>query len=67
MADDSLHIANDEAAQRYKVAVDGARAILEYDRCGDAITYLHARVPEALEGRGIGSAPVRAALEEARA
>ena len=67
MADDGVQITNNEAAQRYEAAIGDARAVLGYERRGDTITYLHTEVPGALEGRGIGSALARRALEDARA
>jgi predicted GNAT family acetyltransferase len=66
MADGSIPVTNDTAAQRYEASVDGTRAVLQYERRGDSITYLHTEVPERLEGRGIGSALARTALEDAR-
>jgi predicted GNAT family acetyltransferase len=38
-----------------------------YTRAGDRITLVHTIVPPALEGRGVGSALVRYALDAARA
>ncbi len=67
MTDGGMSITHNETARRYEAAVDGARAHLQYDRRGKQIVYLHTEVPGALEGRGIGSALARAALEDARA
>ena len=67
MANDGIRVTNNEAAQRYETEVDGARAVLQYQRRGDSIVHLHTEVPEALEGHGIGSALARTALEDARA
>ena len=65
MAD--LTVTNNEAEQRYEVEVDGSLAVVQYERRGNEIILLHTEVPEALEGRGVGSALARSALEDARA
>jgi uncharacterized protein len=52
---------------RFELDADGHVAFSEYQRAGDAITFMHTEVPKALEGRGIGSALVRGALEIAKA
>jgi predicted GNAT family acetyltransferase len=63
----SITVTVNKAEQRFEARVDGALSLLQYDRAGDRITYLHTEVPDALEGRGIGSALARAALDDARA
>jgi predicted GNAT family acetyltransferase len=67
MRDDSITVEDNEAAQRYEVRLGDARALLQYERKGDRIVFLHTEVPAALEGRGIGSALARGALDDARA
>lgn len=64
---DHLDVTNNDAMQRYEVSVDGLVAFSQYERRGDEIVFVHTEVPEALEGRGIGSALARAALDDARA
>ncbi len=64
MAD--LTVTNNEAQQRYEVQIDGSLAVIQYKRGGNEIFLLHTEVPEALEGRGVGSALARSALEDAR-
>lgn len=59
-------VTNNEAEHRYEVVVDGALALLQYDPRGDHVRYLHTEVPDVLEGRGIGSALAKAALDDAR-
>ena len=57
---------NAEAA-RFETVIDGLLARCEY-RLRDGVMMLtHTEVPPALEGRGIGAALVRAALEHAEA
>jgi uncharacterized protein len=67
MAGSSIEVTNDQAAQRYEAHIDGELALIQYELRGDHIYILHTEVPEALEGRGIGGALARAALEDARA
>jgi predicted GNAT family acetyltransferase len=52
---------------RFELAVEGHTAFAEYERDGGRITFTHTIVPPALEGRGIGSRLVKAALAAARA
>lgn len=67
MAQESITVTNNETAQRYEARPDGLLALLEYHRAGDRIVYTHTEVPSALEGRGVGSALAKMALDEARA
>lgn len=60
-------IAHDPAARRFTTTVDGVEAQLEYLRGGGVITITHTRVPEAIGGRGIAGALVKAAMDHARA
>ena len=59
---------NNAALNRFEIVSEGSDtpAILEYRRSGDQITLTHTEVPSALEGRGIGAALAKAALEFAR-
>jgi len=52
---------------RFELDADGHVAFSQYQRSDDTITFMHTEVPKALEGRGIGSALVRGALEIAKA
>lgn len=52
--------------QRFETEVDGKTAVVDYRVEGDRIRLTHTSVPPALEGRGIGSALARHALESAR-
>jgi hypothetical protein len=54
-------------ASRFETEVDGQLARCDY-RMHDGVMHLvHTEVPPALEGRGVGAALVRAALEHASA
>lgn len=55
------------AKSRYEVTVEGRVSVLDYQLQGNRITFTHAGVPPALEGRGIASAMTRFALDEAKA
>ena len=48
-------VRNNRADRRYELAVDGALAIAEYRLRDGRITFTHTEVPDALEGRGIGT------------
>jgi predicted GNAT family acetyltransferase len=58
-------VRNDEE-HRYELQVDGAVAQLVYRLNGDRLVLVHTEVPEELEGRGVGSRLVRAAIDDAR-
>jgi predicted GNAT family acetyltransferase len=60
-------IRDNARAHRFEMDLDGAVAYSNYRRSGDVLTILHTEVPEALNGRGIGSALARGILELARA
>jgi predicted GNAT family acetyltransferase len=60
-------IVDDERRSRFEATVDGHVAELVYRRRADRIVLIHTGVPEELEGRGIGSALVRTAIDDARA
>jgi predicted GNAT family acetyltransferase len=59
-------VTDNTALGRYEMRMDGQTAFVEYRRRGDRITLVHTEVPEALSGRGIGSALARAVLEDIR-
>lgn len=63
-----IHIAVNDAPDRnrFEAEVDGRTATLDYTLQGNRLHLNHTSVPDALEGRGIGSRLVRAALERAR-
>lgn len=66
MSDTPYTVVNHEAKSRFEVALDGKLAVAEYMNRGDKIVFTHTEVPEGLEGRGIGSALARTALDWAR-
>jgi len=64
MTQDSVR--DNRAEQEFELEVDGRRAIAAYQREGDRIVFTHTHVPKAIEGRGIGSKLIRAALDQVR-
>ncbi len=59
-------VTNNEAGQRYELEVDGQLALAAYRLRDGRITFTHTEVPDTLEGRGIGSKLVKAALDDVR-
>ena len=52
---------------RYEMDVDGGVAFIRYHRKGNVVTLIHAEVPAALRGQGLGSRMTRATLQLLRA
>ncbi len=60
-------IRDNESEHRYEAFVDGARAgFAEYRLTRDTIVFTHTEVDDAFEGRGVGSALARGALDDVR-
>ena len=59
-------VTNNEAAERFEMLVDGLRALLTYRRFPGRIVFLHAEVPQPLEGQGLAAKLTRFALDFAR-
>jgi len=57
---------DNRSEQEFDLEVDGHRAIAAYQMEGDTIVFTHTKVPEAIEGQGVGSKLIRAALDSAR-
>ncbi|HEU4962117.1 MAG TPA: GNAT family N-acetyltransferase [Sphingomonas sp.] len=60
------NVRDNRAEQEFELEVDGHRAIAAYQREGDRIVFTHTHVPKAIEGRGVGSKLIRAALDQVR-
>ncbi len=60
------NVRDNRAEQEFELELDGHRAIAAYQREGGTITFTHTHVPKQIEGRGVGSKLVRAALDAAR-
>ena len=69
MADEcaDVKVENNEAEQQFETVVDGHRGVLTYSGEDGKLFLLHTEVADELEGKGVGSALVRAAAEHARA
>jgi predicted GNAT family acetyltransferase len=59
------HVIDNKAAHRFEAVVDGLVATLTYRRNPKRLVLVHTEVPDALAGRGIGSALVDAAIAAA--
>ena len=63
-----MTVTDNEAAGRFEIEVDGEVAgYAEYTRRPGVVTFTHTVVEDAYEGRGVGSALVRGALDAVRA
>ena len=60
-------VTNNEAKHQYELEVEGQLALAAYRLSDDRIVFTHTEVPDALEGKGIASKLVAAALEDVRA
>ena len=61
-----VHVTHNEAYSRFEVEIDGSLAVSEYFRDGDRIVFTHTEVPDEFEGKGIGNALAKAALDYSR-
>jgi predicted GNAT family acetyltransferase len=59
-------VIDNKAEAEFELTVSGKRAVAAYQMEGDTIVFTHTIVPKALEGRGVGSKLIRAALDSAR-
>jgi predicted GNAT family acetyltransferase len=61
-------VADNPAAARYEIVLDGARAgLMTYRLSPGMITFVHTEVEPELQGRGLGGRLVGHALDDARA
>ncbi|RZF65674.1 N-acetyltransferase [Sphingomonas populi] len=59
-------VTDNRSEHEFELVVDGHRAVAAYQMEDDTIVFTHTIVPEAIEGRGVGSRLIRAALDSAR-
>ena len=59
-------VRNNEAEGQYELAIQGEVAIAAYDRRDGALVFTHTQVPESVEGQGVASRLIAAALHDAR-
>ncbi|MFT4255992.1 MAG: GNAT family N-acetyltransferase [Pseudoxanthomonas sp.] len=67
MSEPHLPIRHAPGDSRFSTTVDGHTAVLDYRLHAGSLEIEHTGVPEAIGGRGIAGALVRAALDHARA
>lgn len=65
-ASDVNTVRDNRAEQEFELDVDGHRAVAAYQLEGDTIVFTHTVVPPEIEGRGVGTKLIRAALDAAR-
>ncbi|MBV9775296.1 MAG: N-acetyltransferase [Gemmatimonadetes bacterium] len=63
---EQVTVVDNPGASRYEAQTPEGPALLTYEREAGRIFLLHTEVPDALEGRGVGSELVRTALDQAR-
>jgi predicted GNAT family acetyltransferase len=61
-----MDVVNNERESRFEVEVDGELAVADYKQTDGWIEFTHTKVPESLEGEGVGSALARTGLDHAR-
>lgn len=59
-------VVNDTARKRYELHAEGGIAVAYYEPRDSAIVFTHTVVPERLQGRGIASTLIKAALADVR-
>jgi uncharacterized protein len=67
MAAEPRDVRNNENESRFELEVDGHLALAAYRLRDGRISFYHTEVPEALEGRGVGTALIEGALDHVRA
>lgn len=66
MADPEITIRDNPEKHRFEADLGDAVAVAEYNLLSNAIMFTHTEVPEAHEGRGIGTRLIEFALAAAR-
>ena len=61
-----MDVTHNAAKERFEIPLDGELAVLDYQERPGEIAFVHTGVPEPHEGRGVGTALVRAGLAYAR-
>lgn len=65
MTQNEVH--DNKDARRYELQTEAGTAFAEYRPAGPAVMFTHTEVPEEMEGQGVGSRLVRAALDDVKA
>lgn len=61
-----ITLSNNQEAKQYEYHIEGNLARIEYIRANNSIYLTHTEVPVGLEGRGIASGMIKAALQEVK-
>ncbi|MBV9109537.1 MAG: N-acetyltransferase [Gemmatimonadetes bacterium] len=61
-----VEVTRNEAEERWEARAGGELGVLTYSEQDGKLYLLHTEVPEAMEGQGIGSRLVKAAMDYAR-
>jgi len=61
-----MDVIDNAIGRRFEMMVDDEVSFVDYRKDDGRLVLLHAEVPPALEGRGIGKTLVRGVLDEAR-
>lgn len=67
MSEQNWTVRNNSAQSRFEVVLDEGIALAQYRLRDGVMQIVHTEVPPALEGRGLASALMSAAVEHARA
>jgi hypothetical protein len=59
-------VVDNRAEHEFELVVDGHRAVAAYQLEDNVIVFTHTIVPKAIEGRGVASKLIKAALDSAR-
>ena len=59
-------VTDNAALSRYELTVGDDVAFIDHVGEGDAVAFVHTKVPESMAGKGVGSRLVKGALEDAR-
>lgn len=61
-----ISISDNKEKSRFEATIAGKTAFIDYTRKEDVLHFTHTEVPKSLEGKGIGSALVKQALQAAK-
>ena len=61
-----LKVTRNEQEHQFEISMDGHVSLLRYRETAHRIVLIHTEVPPELQGKGLGAALTRAALEYAR-
>ena len=59
-------VRKNEGHKRYELHAEGGIAVAYYEQRGNAVAFVHTVVPEQLQGRGLASTLIKAALADVR-